>query len=73
MAMTQMQTRLRVKVELTTSSLSLVLPGQEVFKQITHELQRNILEGECGTVEKFEQIVVAFEVDKRRDLVVTKR
>lgn len=57
----------------TTSSLALILPRKKVLKQVTHELQRNILECKRRPVKKLKQVVLAFEMDKRRDLAVSKR
>ena len=42
--------------------LTLVLPHQEVFKQVSEELKRNILERKRRAVEKFEQVEVLLSV-----------
>lgn len=52
----------------TLSSLALVLPYEEVLKQVSQELQRNILEGKSRAVEQLEQVVVILQVHKRRSI-----
>lgn len=48
-------------LERTSAGLSLVSPDQEVLEEVAEELERNIFEGERGTVEQLEQVQVILE------------
>lgn len=49
---------------LTTASLALVFPHQEVFKEVAEELQGNVLESKGRAMEQFEQVQVVVEVSQ---------
>lgn len=58
---------------LTSADLALVPPRQEVFKQISQELQRHILERESRAVEQLEQVQVVLQVSQGGDVLMTER
>lgn len=56
---------------LTSSSLALVPPRQKVLKQVTQELQCDVLEGKSRAVEELEQVQVVLQVAQGGDILVT--
>lgn len=50
--------------------LALVLANQEILEEVAQELEGDVLERECGTVEQLEQVEVVVETAQWRGLGV---